>query len=144
MATRQGGHAPRVRNQFDLVGRRVARSGVVWSMKEWEADDALATAAALGSDEVQARSSHPTRTSDRCSTASASSRSIASGARSSRKDDARAPWRGAGEHPDWLALVGDTADGIPGIPGFGEKSSATLLARWGRSRTSPTATRTGT
>ena len=33
--------------------------------------------------------------------------------------------------PDWLALVGDTADGIPGIPGFGEKSSATLLARWG-------------
>jgi 5'-3' exonuclease len=34
--------------------------------------------------------------------------------------------------PDWLALVGDAADGIPGIPGWGEKSAATVLARYGR------------
>jgi 5'-3' exonuclease len=34
--------------------------------------------------------------------------------------------------PDWLALVGDSADGIPGIPGWGEKSAATLLARYGK------------
>ncbi len=33
--------------------------------------------------------------------------------------------------PDWLALVGDSADGFPGIPGFGAKSAATLLARYG-------------
>jgi 5'-3' exonuclease len=33
--------------------------------------------------------------------------------------------------PDYLALVGDTADGFPGLPGFGAKSTATLLARWG-------------
>jgi 5'-3' exonuclease len=32
--------------------------------------------------------------------------------------------------PDWLALVGDTSDGIPGIPGFGEKSSSALLGRY--------------
>ncbi len=32
--------------------------------------------------------------------------------------------------PDWLALVGDTADGIPGLPGFGEKSASALLARY--------------
>lgn len=31
--------------------------------------------------------------------------------------------------PDWLALVGDTADGIPGIPGWGPKSAAAVLAR---------------
>ena len=31
--------------------------------------------------------------------------------------------------PDFLALVGDTADGIPGLPGFGEKSAAALLQR---------------
>ena len=34
--------------------------------------------------------------------------------------------------PDWLALVGDSADGIPGIPGWGEKSAARVLARYGR------------
>jgi 5'-3' exonuclease len=34
--------------------------------------------------------------------------------------------------PDWLALVGDAADGLPGIPGWGAKSSATVLRAWRR------------
>jgi 5'-3' exonuclease len=34
--------------------------------------------------------------------------------------------------PDWLALVGDAADGIPGIPGFGKKTAAALLSAFGR------------
>jgi len=34
--------------------------------------------------------------------------------------------------PDWLALVGDTADGIPGIPRWGAKSAAAVLSRYGR------------
>jgi len=33
--------------------------------------------------------------------------------------------------PDWLALVGDSADGFPGVPGWGAKSAAAVLARWG-------------
>jgi 5'-3' exonuclease len=33
--------------------------------------------------------------------------------------------------PDWLALVGDSADGYPGLPGWGERSSSAVLARWG-------------
>ena len=33
--------------------------------------------------------------------------------------------------PDWLALVGDTADGIPGLPGFGKKSAARVLQHYG-------------
>lgn len=32
---------------------------------------------------------------------------------------------------DWLALVGDSADNIPGVPGVGEKTSARLIAEWG-------------
>jgi 5'-3' exonuclease len=32
--------------------------------------------------------------------------------------------------PDWLALVGDAADGIPGVPRFGEKSASAVLGRW--------------
>ena len=34
--------------------------------------------------------------------------------------------------PDYLALVGDTADGFPGLPGWGAKSAAAVLARYGR------------
>ena len=33
--------------------------------------------------------------------------------------------------PDWLALVGDTADGIPGVPGFGAKTASALLSHYG-------------
>src|ERR671924_973893 len=32
--------------------------------------------------------------------------------------------------PDWLALVGDSADGYPGLPGWGAKSASTVLARY--------------
>jgi 5'-3' exonuclease len=34
--------------------------------------------------------------------------------------------------PDWLALVGDAADGYPGLPGWGAKSAAAVLERFGR------------
>ena len=40
--------------------------------------------------------------------------------------------------PDWLALVGDSADGFPGLPGFGAKSAATLLAHYGHLEDIPT------
>jgi len=33
--------------------------------------------------------------------------------------------------PDWLALVGDSADGFPGLPGWGAKSAAAVLAQYG-------------
>jgi 5'-3' exonuclease len=33
--------------------------------------------------------------------------------------------------PDWLALMGDTADGIPGLPGWGAKTAAAVLRRYG-------------
>ena len=33
--------------------------------------------------------------------------------------------------PDWLALVGDSADGIPGVPAWGAKSAAAVLSRFG-------------
>ena len=40
--------------------------------------------------------------------------------------------------PDWLALVGDSADGFPGVPGFGAKSAAAVLARYKRLEDIPT------
>ena len=39
--------------------------------------------------------------------------------------------------PDWLALVGDDADGIPGVPRWGGKSAAALLARYGHLESIP-------
>jgi len=39
--------------------------------------------------------------------------------------------------PDWLALVGDAADGYPGIPGWGAKSAAAVLAKYGHLETIP-------
>jgi 5'-3' exonuclease len=39
--------------------------------------------------------------------------------------------------PDYLALVGDSSDGFPGLPGWGARSAATVLARWGHLETIP-------
>jgi 5'-3' exonuclease len=39
--------------------------------------------------------------------------------------------------PDWLALVGDDADGIPGLPRWGAKSASVLLARYGHIESIP-------
>src|SRR4029450_2364704 len=41
--------------------------------------------------------------------------------------------------PDWLALVGDSADGYPGLPGWGAVSAATVLARYESLEAIPTA-----
>jgi 5'-3' exonuclease len=40
--------------------------------------------------------------------------------------------------PDWLALVGDSSDGYPGLPGWGAKSAAAVLARYGSLEAIPT------
>jgi 5'-3' exonuclease len=41
--------------------------------------------------------------------------------------------------PDYLGLVGDTADGFPGLPGWGAKSASTVLARYGHIENIPAA-----
>jgi 5'-3' exonuclease len=128
------GIIPALKNQFDLVEAACHAVGVVvWSMKEWEADDALATAATRwASDTVQARILTPDKDlgqvldGERIVQVDRIRRKVITET-SMRERRGVAP----ASIPDWLALVGDTADGIPGIPGFGEKSSATLLARWG-------------
>jgi len=45
--------------------------------------------------------------------------------------------------PDWLALVGDTADGIPGITGWGKASAAKVLTKWKAIESIPTIPRSG-
>jgi 5'-3' exonuclease len=127
------GIPPALRSQFDLVEVAVRALGiVVWSMDRWEADDALATAATrFAGPDTQVRILTPDKDlgqvldSDRII-------QIDRIRRKTIDEAALRARRGVGPEsiPDLLALVGDTSDGIPGLPGFGEKSAASLLAHY--------------
>jgi len=120
--------------QFDLAELATAALGItVWSMREFEADDALATGAARFASEVeQVRILTPDKDlgqSLRGSTVVQVDRMRGKVVDESALRALRGI--GPGSIPDWLALVGDTADGIPGLPGFGEKGAAAVLAAFG-------------
>jgi 5'-3' exonuclease len=106
---------------------------VTWPMVEFEADDALATAAArFGRDRrvQQVRLLTPDKDLAQCVDGT---RVVAVWKdRTLDEVGVRAKFGVyPASIPDLLALVGDDADGIPGIPGFGEKSAAALLAAHG-------------
>ena len=124
-------------SHFTLAERASHALGIVtWPMVGFEADDALATAAARWADAPgveQVLICTPDKDLAQC----------VSGKRVVRLDRMRRllmDEAGVIEKfgvppasiPDWLALVGDTADGIPGIPRWGEKGASTVLARFGR------------
>jgi 5'-3' exonuclease len=122
--------------QFDLVEEAVRALGiVVWSMKEWEADDALATGAArwAGAPGVeQVRLCTPDKDLLQCVRGDRvvqvdRMRQKVTGEAAMREVRGFAP----ASMPDFLALVGDDADGIPGLPGFGAKGAARLLGEFG-------------
>lgn len=119
--------------QFDRVEEAVAALGLtVWPMDEHEADDALATAAARFSDEVdQVVICTPDKDLGQCLRGE---RVVMLDRRQDVVTDEEAfrDRRGfaPGSVPDYLALVGDAADGIPGLPGFGDKTASTLLGRY--------------
>jgi 5'-3' exonuclease len=109
---------------------------VVWPMVEFEADDALATAAARFAAEPaveQVVICSPDKDLAQCVVGT---RVICRDRRRRLDRDEAGVVERFGVRPasipDWLALVGDAADGIPGIPGWGEKSASAVLARHGR------------
>lgn len=135
------GMDPALAAQFDLVEEVTAALGiVVWSMDEYEADDALATAARRWRDDVdQVRILTPDKDLGQCVTGTRVVQVDRIRRRVIDEDGVRerngvAP----ASIPDWLALVGDTADGIPGIPGFGAKTAAALLSHYGTVAAIPT------
>ncbi|MGE6760444.1 5'-3' exonuclease [Corallococcus interemptor] len=128
------GVPPELRAQFDLVEEAVASLGVrVWSMKDQEADDALATAAARWAGEVeQVRLLTPDKDLGQCVRGQ---RVVQVDRRQQKVMDAEAVKAKLGvapeSVPDLLALMGDDADGIPGLPGFGAKGAAAVLQAYG-------------
>jgi len=121
--------------QFDAAERATAALGAtVWSMDRYEADDALASGAARFRDEVeQVRLMTP----DKDLGQSIRGTRVVQIDRMRKKltdEQKLRDLRGVGPAsiPDWLGLMGDPADGIPGIPGFGAKSAAAVLAHYER------------
>lgn len=121
--------------QFPLVEEALTAWGLkVWPMVEFEADDALAAAAAKASRDPRVEQViiySPDKDLAQC----------VRGTRVVQRDRIRKITRDeAGvvsrfgvppaSIPDYLALTGDTADGYPGLPGWGPKSAATVLARF--------------
>jgi 5'-3' exonuclease len=120
--------------QFPLAERALETIGVVvWPMVEFEADDALAAGAWRFADQVeQVVICTPDKDLAQCVTGTHivqrdRRRQITYDAEGVRAKFGVAP----ASIPDWLALVGDSADGFPGLPGWGEKSASTVLAEWG-------------
>lgn len=128
------GVEPALLAQFDLVEEAVAALGVVvWSMDEHEADDAMATGAARFADQVeQVRILTPDKDLGQCVVEDRVVQVDLMRGREFDHDGVMDRLGVAPESvPDYLALVGDTADGIPGLKGFGAKSTATILGRYG-------------
>jgi 5'-3' exonuclease len=130
------GVPPDLLEQFPLLEEVLAGAGiVVWPMVEFEADDALAAAAA--------KAAHDSRV-DRVVICTPD-KDLAQCVRGTRvvqlNRRTRAIFDEAGvvekfgvppaSIPDYLALVGDTADGYPGLQGWGAKSSAAVLSKFG-------------
>jgi 5'-3' exonuclease len=141
------GIEPELLAQFSLLEEALSALGiVVWPMVEFEADDALASAAAKAALDPRA---------DRVIICTPD-KDLAQCVRGTRvvqmNRRTRAVFDEAGivakfgvppvSIPDYLALVGDAADGYPGLRGWGAKSSAAVLRRYGHLESIPETWRT--
>jgi len=113
----------------------VAMGVVVWPEVELEADDALASAAYLAAQNDRVEKVciwTPDKDLAQCVVGERVVQVDRRGNAIRGADAVRAKFGVAPEFiPDYLALVGDSADGYPGIPGFGPKTAATLINRYG-------------
>jgi 5'-3' exonuclease len=136
------GIEPDLLRQFQLLEDVLSAAGVtVWPMVEFEADDALAAAAAAAS--LDARIERviictPDKDLAQCVRGT---RVVQLNRRTRVIHDEAGVVRKFGVSPssipDYLALVGDTADGYPGLPGWGAKSSSAVLAKFGHLESIP-------
>jgi 5'-3' exonuclease len=121
--------------QFVMVERAAAALGlVVWPMIDFEADDALATAAArCASDDRVERVWIASPDKDLCQCVRGTRVVTWDRWKDTTLDEPAVVGKHGvppGSIPDLLALVGDTADGIPGLPGWGKSSAAKVLSVW--------------
>jgi 5'-3' exonuclease len=121
--------------QFQLLEDALVAAGiVVWPMVEFEADDALAAAAAAAERDARVERviiCTPDKDLAQCVRGT---RVVQMNRRTRTIRDAAGVVEKFGvtpaSIPDYLALVGDAADGYPGLPGWGAKSAAAVLAKY--------------
>ncbi len=136
------GVEPDLLAQFNLLEECLAAAGiVVWPMIEFEADDALAAGAAIAArDERVERVIICTPDKDLAQCVRGT-RIVQLNRRTRVTIDEAGVVRKFGVSPesipDYLALVGDAADGYPGLPGWGAKSAAAVLAKFGHLESIP-------
>jgi 5'-3' exonuclease len=126
---------PELLAQFPLLEEALVALGVtVWAMVDLEADDALASAAMVAAADPRVERvviCTPDKDLAQCVV---DPRVVQLDRRTGRLLDEAAVREKYGvapeSIPDWLALVGDSADGFPGLPGWGAKSAAAVLARY--------------
>jgi 5'-3' exonuclease len=128
------GIAPELLAQFDDAERALRAIGITtWAMVEDEADDAIATAVArFGGDVEQVVICSVDKDLAQC----VDGRHVVlrDRIRNRTYDEAGVveKWGVApASIPDYLAMVGDSSDGFPGLPGWGAKSAAAVLRRFG-------------
>jgi 5'-3' exonuclease len=129
------GMDPDLYGQFELAERACRALGLtVWPMIEFEADDALATAAArFAADPAVAQVIIASPDKDLMQCVQGSRVVCFDRLRRVVYDEAGVITKfGVPPEsiPDWLALVGDSADGFPGLPRWGAKGATAVLARW--------------
>ncbi len=128
--------------QFPLLEEVLSAAGiVVWPMVEFEADDALAAGAVAAARDKrvgQVIICTPDKDLAQCVEGS---RIVQLNRRTGVTLDASGVMQKFGvppaSIPDYLALVGDSADGYPGLPGWGAKSSSAVLAKFGKIESIP-------
>jgi 5'-3' exonuclease len=129
------GVPPELLSQFGDAERALRAIGIpVWAMVEDEADDALATAVdRFGDDPRVTQVIVCSVDKDLAQLVDADRVVLRDRMRRVTYDEAGVIAKFGVEPksiPDYLALVGDSSDGYPGLPGWGTKSAATVLARW--------------
>lgn len=126
---------PIILNQFEIAEKAVSALGVpVWSMVKFEADDAIATATARFKKEKSVEQVIICSV-DKDLTQMVDGKKVVCW---DRRREITLDEKGVVEKfgvkpesiPDYLALVGDSADGYPGIKGWGEKSTSSILAKF--------------
>ena len=123
-------------DQFPIVEDAIAKLGlVVWPMVEFEADDAIAAACGrFAADPAVEQVLVCTPDKDMAQLVDGEHVVLLDRRRRITYDEPAVIVKWGvppSAIPDWLALVGDSSDGYPGLPGWGAKSAAAVLARYG-------------
>jgi 5'-3' exonuclease len=138
------GMEPAILQQIPVMERALVAAGfTVWPMVEYEADDALGAAAAVADRDERVEQVlivTPDKDLGQCVRGDR----VVQFDRRNREildaDGVRAKFGiGPESIADYLGLVGDTADGFPGLPGWGAKSASAVLARYGHIENIPAA-----